>query len=299
MSRPTSSTVGSTVNKGNLGRRLLRLLIRNWTGSLGLLLFAVIAVAVLLAPWLSPYDPAEQAILSRLSGPAWFGAESDFPLGSDSLGRDILSRMLYGGRISLMVGLVAVVISGIIGVSLGLLAGYFRGPLESLVMRIADIQLAVPTLILALTVMAIFGSSLRNVILVLGITGWVVYARVVRSEVLSVREQEYVLAARALGNSDLRNILWHVFPNVAASIIVISSLRLGTMILLEATLSFLGLGIQPPTPTWGGMIATGRDLVYSAWWVSVFPGVALSLTVISVNLFGDWLRDVLDPRLQL
>lgn len=222
----------------------------------------------------------------------------DHMLGTDSLGRDILARIIYGARISLLVGVSAVTMSGSIGVTLGLVAGYFRGRWDSIIMRLADVQLAVPTMVLALVAMAVVGPGLRNLIIILGVTGWVGYARVVRGEVLSIREKEFVEAARAIGASHGRILLLHLLPNVAASIIVISSLRVAGMILVEASLSFLGLGVQPPTPTWGGMVAEGRDLVYRAWWVSTFPGIAIFIVVLGINLLGDWLRDVLDPRLR-
>ena len=263
----------------------------------GLALLLPIFCATLLADAIAPFAPNDQSISGRLQPPGGVVGERAYLLGSDSLGRDVYSRILHGGRISLLVGVAAVIMSGTIGVLLGLVSGYFRGRIDTLIMRIADIQLAIPTLILALTIMAIFGPSLRNIVIVLGITGWVPFARIVRAEVLSVRENEYVMAATALGASHARTMLLHVLPNVMASVIVMSSLRLGTVILLEAALSFLGLGIQPPTPTWGNIIAEGRDLLYTAWWVSTFPGVALSLTVIGINMLGDWLRDTLDPRL--
>jgi peptide/nickel transport system permease protein len=279
-------------------RRLLRELLRSRAAWAGLALLVPIVLACAFADVLAPYHPNDQSISGRLQPPGGEARDRVYVLGSDSLGRDVLSRILHGGRISLTVGLAAVALGGLAGVTLGLVSGYFGGRADAAIMRLADIQLAVPTLILALTIMAIFGPSLRNVVIVLGITGWVPFARIVRGEVLSVRENEYVLAATAIGANHTRTMLHHILPNVTASIIVMASLRLGTVILLEAALSFLGLGIQPPTPTWGNVIADGRDLLYSAWWVSTFPGVALSLTVIGINMIGDWLRDTLDPRLQ-
>jgi len=268
------------------------------TGLAGLGIILVIALAALFADQISPHDPFRQNIPQRLSGPFWMTGSTDYLLGTDSLGRDILARILFGARISLLVGVSAVVLSGSIGVTLGLLAGYFRGRWDLIIMRLADVQLAVPTIVLALVTMAVLGPGLQKIIIVLGVTGWVVYARIVRGEVLSVREKEFIEAARAIGASHRRILLLHVLPNVAASIIVISSLRVATMILLEATLSFLGLGVQPPTPTWGGMVSEGRDLVYRAWWVSTFPGLAIVIAVLGINLLGDWLRDVLDPKLR-
>jgi peptide/nickel transport system permease protein len=275
-----------------------RMLRESKTGLIGLGIVLAILLAALFAEPLSPHDPYRQDIRHRLTGPFWITGNVDHVLGSDSLGRDILARIIYGARISLLIGASAVAMSGSIGVTLGLLAGYFRGRWDSIIMRLADIQLAVPTMVFALALMAALGPGLRNVIIVLGITGWVVYARVVRGEVLSVREKEFVEGARAVGASHGRILLFHILPNVSASIIVISSLRVAAMILLEATLSFLGLGVQPPTPTWGGMVAEGRDLIYRAWWVSTFPGIAIVIAILGINLLGDWLRDVLDPRLR-
>lgn len=279
--------------------RYLKSLVKNKTALLGIIILIPIIVGSVFAGWLAPYDPTDQNIMGRLAAPGQQRGDFEYLLGSDALGRDVLSRIMYGGRVSMLVALVTVTISGIIGVSLGLAAGYFRGRLDAILMRIADIQLAIPSLVLALTIMAIFRPSLWNVILVLGITGWVGYARVIRSEVLSLREKEFVTAAKALGMGNFFIIFRHVLPNVTASIIVMSSVNIGSVILMEAALSFLGLGVQPPVPTWGNMIAEGRNSLYNGWWISTFPGLALSLTVIGINLIGDWLRDVLDPYLQL
>ena len=279
-------------------RQVWRMLRESKTGLVGLVITLLIVIAALLAKPLSPHDPYRQDIRHRLTGPFWMTGDLDHMLGTDSLGRDILARIIYGARISLLVGVSAVTMSGSIGVTLGLVAGYFRGRWDSIIMRLADVQLAVPTMVLALVAMAVVGPGLRNLIIILGVTGWVGYARVVRGEVLSIREKEFVEAARAIGASHGRILLLHLLPNVAASIIVISSLRVAGMILVEASLSFLGLGVQPPTPTWGGMVAEGRDLVYRAWWVSTFPGIAIFIVVLGINLLGDWLRDVLDPRLR-
>jgi peptide/nickel transport system permease protein len=279
-------------------RRWVAELLRSRTAWVGLALILPILVATAFADTLAPYPPNDQRISSRLQPPGGGVGERRHVLGSDSLGRDVLSRVLHGGRISLLVGVAAVIVSGAIGVTLGLVSGYFRGQVDTVIMRIADIQLAIPVLILALTIMAIFGPSLRNVVIVLGVTGWVPFARIVRGQVLSVRENEYVMAAVALGAGHVRTMAKHILPNVMASVIVMASVRLGGVIIIEASLSFLGLGVQPPTPTWGNLIADGRDLLYTAWWVSTFPGVMLSLAVIGINIIGDWLRDTLDPRLQ-
>jgi peptide/nickel transport system permease protein len=279
-------------------RHLRRALQKNRIVLIGLALLLPIIIGAIFAPYLTPFEPSAQRLLSRLRPPETVGDAFPYLLGTDSLGRDIFTRVLYGARISLLIGLISVLIGGALGVALGLVSGFFGGVAETVIMRLADIQLAIPALILALTIMAIFGPSLQNVIIVLGITGWVPFARIVRGEVLTVKEREYLIAARAVGASAVRQMLRHILPNIAASVIVLASLRLGTVIILEASLSFLGLGVQPPTPTWGNMISEGRDLLYSAWWVSTMPGIALSLTVIGVNIVGDWLRDVLDPKLR-
>ncbi|NDJ60372.1 MAG: ABC transporter permease [Chloroflexi bacterium] len=262
-----------------------------------IVLTAVIVMAVA-APVLTPHDPELQSLRLRTRPPFWLmNNEPGYPLGTDALGRDILSRIIFGARVSMLVGIGAVIIQGTIGVLVGLMAGFFGGWIDTVLMRLADIQQAIPFLILAVAVAAVVDQSLLNVIIVLGVAGWVPYGRVVRAEVLSVREREFVTAARALGSSNLRLIFTHILPNVAASITVISTLTISTMILAEASLSFLGLGVPPSTPTWGGMVAAGRDYLATAAWVSIIPGIAIFLTVLSINLLGDKLRALLDPTL--
>jgi len=271
-------------------------LARNRVAALSAIVLFLIILAALTAQWIAPHDPTSQDITLRLHPPAWqSGGSWSNPLGTDSLGRDMLSRIIYGARISLLVGFSAVVIQGLIGVGLGLTAGYYGGRVDSIIMRITDIQYALPFIVLALAVMAVLGPSLRNVILVLGVTGWVYYARVVRAEVLSISRLEYVEAARAVGAPGSRIMLRHVLPNATASIIVIASLQVARMIISEASLSFLGMGIPPTVPSWGGMVADGRSYIATAWWVSAFAGLAIFLTVMTVNVVGDWLRDLLDP----
>lgn len=260
---------------------------------------AIIVLALLtaiLADVIAPAPPQVQDLEARLDPPLWLGGTERHLLGSDHLGRDILSRVMHGARVSLAVGFAAVALSGTVGVTLGLLAGYFGGWWERVIMRAADVQLAIPSLVLAIAVVAVLQPSMINLIVVLAITTWVAFARVVRSEVLSLREAVFVEAARVIGATDRRIIALHILPNVAASIIVIASLMLANMILFEAALSFLGLGVPPPTPTWGRMVFDGLDYVVIAWWVPMFPGLAVMLTVLGVNLLGDWLRDALDPR---
>jgi len=266
----------------------------------GLSALLVIGGSAVFAPQLAPWDPAKQMLLKRLRPPMWQERGlSEHPLGTDHLGRDILSRILHGGRISLGVGLIAVTLAALIGVSFGLVAGFFGGRIDALIMRIVDVFLAIPYILLAMGVVFALGPSLLNVILVMGATRWVQFARIVRADVLSLREREFVAGARARGNRSLRLLLRHVLPNALTPIIVVATLELAFMIIYESALSFLGLGVQPPTPTWGWMLADGRNYVATAWWLSTFPGVAIMLTVLAVNLLGDWLRDTLDPRLKV
>jgi peptide/nickel transport system permease protein len=266
----------------------------------GLSVLLLMGGAAVLAPQLAPWDPGRQMLLKRLKPPMWQERGlREHPLGTDHLGRDILSRILYGGRISLGVGLTAVTLSALIGVTLGLLAGFFGGRADAFIMRIADVFLAIPYILLAMGVVFALGPSLLNVILVMAVTRWVQFARIVRADVLSIREREFVAGARARGNRPLRLLLHHVLPNALTPIIVVATLELAFMIIYESALSFLGLGVQPPTPTWGWMLADGRNYIATAWWLATFPGLAIMLTVLAVNLLGDWLRDTLDPRLKV
>lgn len=262
----------------------------------GAIVLLMLGVAVA-APFLAPHSPDEQDLLRTLQPPAWTSGDWSYLLGTDALGRDLLSRVIYGSRISMLVGASAVLIAGAIGVPLGLVSGYFGRWVDAVVMRVADVQLGLPFLVLAIAMVAAIGPGLGNVIVVLGLTGWVTYGRIVRAEVLVIREREYVEAARAIGARPMRVIARHVLPNVMSSVVVVASLETAKMIVAEASLSYLGLGVQPPTPTWGGIIANGRDQMAVAWWLAVFPGLALLLTVLGVNLLGDWLRDALDPTL--
>jgi len=218
-------------------------------------------------------------------------------LGTDQLGRDILSRLMYAARISLLVAATAVLVSGAIGVVAGLLAGFYGGLTDETIMRLTDLRLALPLILLLIAVIAVLGPSLVNVIVLLGVTGFAPYARIIRVEVLAVREREFVMAARAIGVTDGRVMFRHILPNTIASSIVIGALEFANMIVLESSLSFLGLGVQPPTPSWGNMLGEGRDFLLSHWWLATFPGIAISVTAVSIALIGDWLRDVLDPRL--
>jgi peptide/nickel transport system permease protein len=262
------------------------------------LVVALVVVAAVFSSQLAPFNPVFQDLSARLSAPLQSSRAGFHLLGTDALGRDILSRLIFGSRVSLVIGVASVAVAGVLGVALGLAAGYARGGWDDLIMRLADIQLAIPFLVLALATVAVVGPSLLNLIIVLGVTGWVQYARIVRAETLSVSSREYVEAARLLGGTPARIVVRHVLPNVMASIIVVGTLQISRMILFEASLSFLGLGVPPPTPTWGGMVADGRSYVERAWWVSTLPGLAIFIVVLAIAILGDRLRDVLDPRLQ-
>jgi peptide/nickel transport system permease protein len=256
----------------------------------------VIALLAVLAPLISPHDPLTQVLVDRLKPPAWLpGGSPTYLLGTDAVGRDLLSRILWGARTSLEIGLLSVLVGASIGVSAGLLAGYRGGWVDTLIGRLADIQQAIPLLILALAIIAVVGSSILNLVVVLGIGSWLYYFRVIRGEVLSVRERPYIDAARAVGVGDRRLLLRHVLPNVVGSIVVIVTLEIPQVILFTAGLTFLGLGVPPPTPEWGRLIFDGRDYLQSAWWLTVEPAVFLVLFVLGVNLLGDALRDRLDP----
>jgi peptide/nickel transport system permease protein len=259
----------------------------------------VLVVMGAAAPWLAPQDPVRQSLRARLAPPALEAPDGRAHLlGTDHLGRDVLSRLIYGARVSLAIGFAAVAVGGIVGATLGILAGFRGGWADSVVMTLADAQLAFPFILLAIGIIAVLGPSFPTLIVVVGLSGWVSYARVLRSQVLVLRSREFVDAIHALGGSVTRIVLKHVLPNVVSTLIVIASLELARAVVLEATLSFLGLGIQPPTPSWGGMIHEGREYLDSAWWISTFPGVVLMLTSLVVSRTGDWLRDVLDPTLR-
>lgn len=278
----------------------LRRLARRRTAVFGLGVVIIVLLAALFAPWLAPFDPLEQDINQRLKEPGWQTAEGRVHvLGTDHLGRDILARVIFGSRIALLVGLSAVLISGVLGMAIGLVSGYFGGKVDDFFMRLADIQLAFPFILLAIAVIGVLGPSLRNIIIVIGVSSWVVYARVVRGEVLSIREREFVQAAIALGSRDGRVLVRHVLPNAFTPWLVVATLDMARVIVIESALSFLGLGVQPPTPTWGSMLADGRVYLSTAWWLATFPGLAILVTVLGINLLGDGLRDTLDPRLNV
>jgi peptide/nickel transport system permease protein len=290
-------------SRWNRFRRVVRSLLRSPVGVVGFVLVAGAILGALFAPLLAPHDPGGFNLRSRFLPPMWLeGGTSEFPLGTDQLGRDLLSRLYFGSRVSLMVGFLGVLISLVIGVVLGLIAGYYGGWLDNVISRIIDTFMAIPFIVLAMSVIAVVGpqggNSILILVIVLGATGWVTFARVVRGEVMAVKTLEYVEAARALGQRQGWLILKHVLPNVAASIIVLGTLNVAAVIIAESALSFLGLGVQPPVVTWGIMLSDGRDHLATSWWLSTFPGVAITLTTLGMIMLGDWLRDVLDPRMQ-
>ena len=252
-------------------------------------------LAALAAPWLGRHDPLRSELAETLLPPGSPG----HPLGTDQLGRDLLARVLHGARLALFIGACTVVVTATVGGGLGLVAGFVERWPSAVVMRVADVQLSFPFILLAMTINAIVGLGLGNIILSLSAAGWVVYARVVRGEVLAVKQRDFVQAAAALGVARPRLLFRHVLPNVAPSIVVVASLQFSQFVVAEAAISYLGFGVQPPTPAWGSMLAESRDFLYVAWWLMAFPGLALALTALGVNLLGDWLRDTLDPKLRV
>ena len=292
--RPPTESSGLAAPAPTLrARRTARLAM---AGFAFVLLLGAVAMA---APWLAPHDPTRQSLRDRLAAPTLEAPDGRARLlGTNHLGRDVLSRVIYGARVSLVVGLSAVVVGGALGATLGIAAGFRGGFADSVIMTLADAQLAFPFILLAIGIIAVLGPSFPTLIVVIGLSGWVSYARILRSQVLVLRSREFVDAIHALGGSVARVIARHILPNVLSSLVVIATLELARAIVLEATLSFLGLGIQPPTPSWGGMIHEGREYLDTAWWISTFPGAVLMLASLVVSRTGDWLRDLLDPTLR-
>jgi peptide/nickel transport system permease protein len=288
---------GNKLRAGGAGGRRRKVPLYVWASAAFLL---VVVLAAAAAPLVSPYDPIRQSLHDRLKAPTLLPEKGRqwHLLGTDQLGRDILSRTIYGSRVSLVVGFAAVIIGGVLGGVLGLLSGYVGGAVDEVIMLVVDAQLAFPFILLAIGIIAVLGPSFSNLIIVVGLSGWVTYARLVRAQVLTIKEREFVLANRALGGSAWRIVVVHILPNIISSLLVVATLELARTIILESTLSFLGLGIQPPTPSWGGMLSEGREYLDSAWWISAIPGLVLMLTALVVSRVGDWLRDVLDPTLR-
>lgn len=278
-------------NTKSITSQTLRSLLKNKLAVLGGILVLLVFILSLFAPLVAPYNPSTIDIKNILVGPSF-----SHILGTDDLGRDVLSRMLWGGRISLQVGFVAVGIATLIGVLLGSLAGYYGGWIDSMIMRSVDIMLSIPTIFLVLAVIAILEPSIMNIMIVIGLTSWMEPARLIRAEFISLKEREFVIAARAMGAPDSRIILRHVLPNGLSPILVSATMGIGGAILIESALSFLGLGVQPPTPSWGSLLSSGKDNIEIAWWLSAFPGLAILITVLGYNLLGEGIRDALDPR---
>ena len=278
-------------------KALWRSLKQSKTGMIGLAIVLVVVVCAIFAYQLAPCDPLQQDLMNKLHDPAWTATGTpEHLLGTDQLGRDVLSRLLVGARITLLVALAGTVVGGVV---LGCLAGYYGGWVDAVLMRLVDIQLCFPFTLLALFIAAVLGGSLGNVILIAGITSWVRYARLVRGEILSIKESEYIEAIRAEGGSDARIIFRHILPNVISSVIVIATLEMAKIVLMEASLSFLGYGVPITIPTWGRMLSEARANMVSNPWQCILPGLCITLTVLGVNLLGDWLRDYLDPKLDV
>ncbi|MBM7837345.1 peptide/nickel transport system permease protein [Alkalihalobacillus xiaoxiensis] len=268
-------------------------------GLLGLVSILAITILAVCAPWIVPYDPWQIIPTQRLVPPFWMeNGSTAHLLGTDNLGRDMLSRLIYGARVSLLVGIVSVLIAGAIGLFLGLVSGYFGGWIDAVTMRVVDAMLAIPTLLLVLVAMVVLEANLLTLILVIGLTSWVHYTRIVRGDVLGVKAREYVQSAQTLGASNFYIIRKHILPNVLSSFTVIATIGVGTAILTESSLSFLGFGVQPSTITWGSMLNDGRNYIATSWWIATFPGIAITITVLAFTFVGDWLRDYLDPRLK-
>lgn len=276
-----------------------RLLLKSKAGTIGFLIIVCITLVAVFAGVLAPHDPAKTNVSKRLVPPMWLEkGDPTYPLGTDNLGRDVLSRIIYGSQVSLIVGIFAVILAGLIGGVLGLISGYYGGWIDTIIMRTVDAFLAIPSMLLMLLILFVMGPSLGTLIFTLGLTNWVKYARIIRGEVLSMKEREFVRASRTVGASDARIIFTHILPNVTSSFIVVSTISVAAAIISEASLSFLGLGIQPPTVSWGGMLSDGRQYLATSWWVTTFPGIAITITVLGIIFLGDWLRDVLDPKMK-
>lgn len=268
------------------------------TGLFGFIITTIVVIIAIFAPLIATHDPVATDTTLMNKPPFWLsGGDMGNILGTDNLGRDIFSRVIYGSRVSLLVGFFAVIIAGFIGLTIGLLSGYYGGFIDNFFMRLVDAFLAIPGILLVLVFLAVLKPGLKTLIFIIGITTWVTYARIIRGEVLAVKELEFVKAALTIGVKKPVIILRHILPNVFTPFIVISTLSVATTIILEASLSFLGMGIQSPDISWGGMLSSGRDYLTTSWWIATFPGVALTITVLGIILLGDWLRDVLDPRL--
>jgi len=301
---PSCDSLLSVVGRARtstLGMRMARVsrsLRKSPVGALGMSITAVVIFLAVFGSWVSPHDPLSRNLRARFEPPGYRDDTGVYLLGTDQLGRDVLSRIIAGSRVSVAVGVTAVAVAGTIGVLVGLVSAYIGGWVDTVLMRIVDAFLSIPFIIIAVAVSGVVGPGLITIVLILALVNWVTYARLVRGEVLSVKEEIYVLSARALGQPPLQIMLRHVLPNVIPTAIVVATLEIAVTILAESSLSFLGLGVQPPSITWGLMLADGRQYLGSAWWMATFPGIAITITVLGVIFLGDWLRDVLDPSLR-
>ncbi len=276
-------------------QRVVRRIRRLKGGMIGAAITTLVILIAVFGPSVVPHNPIQGYMLDRLKPPIWLGGSTKYLLGTDPLGRDELSRLVLGARVSLEAGVSGTLVAAIFGVALGVLAGYFKGALDWIISSLVNIMLAFPFVLLALAVIAVLGTNFRNLIIVLALTAWPIYTRVVRSEVGSLREREFMVAARVIGAGHMRLMFRHALPNVVNSIIVIASLQVAQLIILESFLSFLGLGVQPPTPSWGSMLGESRTYMFDRWWLAAFPGIAIFVTTLAINLLGDGLRDLLDP----
>jgi|YelNatPaOPRAMG01_1025707.scaffolds.fasta_scaffold08708_3 peptide/nickel transport system permease protein len=277
--------------------KIRRRLSHSRVGTVGLIMVLLVLAVAFLAPYLSPYNPLDQDLQARLKPPFW-DEKSDprYLLGTDQVGRDLLSRLIYGSRISLSVGFLTMAFSAVLGITLGIIAGYYRGIWDSIISNCVNIMMSFPYILLAISVMAAAGPGFKNLILVLGLTGWPIYTRLVRAEVIELKSRDFITAARALGGKDSGVIWKHILPNLTSSIIVLATFELARMIIRESFLSFLGLGIPPPMASWGGMLAEGRSYMLGLWWLAAIPGLAIFFTTLGINLMGDGIRDWLDPH---
>lgn len=279
--------------------RWTKLLLRSKTGSVGFIIVLTLFIVGIFSDQIAPFGVNEQNYANMLAPPSWQeGGTSDHFLGTDNLGRDILSRIIHGTTISLLVGIFSVVVAGILGLSAGLFSGYYGGWIDTITMRMVDAFLSIPNILFILVILSVLNPGILTLIFAIGVTNWVIYARLIRGEVLSIKEREFVKAAKSIGTKNLTIIRRHILPNIISTFIVISTLSVATTIILEASLSFLGMGVQPPDVSWGYMLADGRDYLATNWWLATFPGLAITITVLGIIFLGDWLRDVLDPRSQ-
>ena len=298
-SAPSEGEVATLVTGHSRQPSLLSLLRRSPIGLIGTGIISLVVVLALISPYVVPHDPIRGNLRTRYKPPGFTGDDgATHLLGTDQLGRDIFSRILVGSRVSVLVGVVAVMIAGTIGVLYGLTSGFLGGRVDGFMMRICDAMLSIPFVIRVVAISGIVGPGLVTLILILGLSGWVTYARVIRGEVLKARENDYVLAAWSIGQRPLWVVLHHILPNVIASAIVLAALQVGITMLAESSLSFLGLGVKPPTVTWGIQLADGKSVINSAWWMTAYPGIAITITVLGVVFLGDWLRDSLDPNVR-